>query len=413
MGYNNKRCTVAVNCTWQKIIKTSQLENKKHDAEYALSKARVKRRNIVRIFIVFSWLFFSIVIAPALWANSEVDKLLDLLVEKGTITSEEAAVFRADQAVGRQEEKEQQKEFVLIAGKLLKLSGYTNVRYRDIENGNDTFDVRRVRLNIQGDITERFDYRTQVEFGGGKVALIDGILGYKVNPYLKLSLGQFLIPFSQENIVSNTKLETINRSQVVEALTARGTDVIGNQNGRDIGLQGAGTFGLLDYAVALFNGAGINTTDTNKTKDIIGRLVFHPAKDWSIGGSYYTGKYTLASAPTKKDDRKRAGAEIAYSKEVYSLKGEYIQGKDASIKKNGWYAQATYFLIPKKLQGVFKFDTFDPNKDIQTNESGVYTLGGNWFFNKWTYAQINYEAKNEAGREVNNNVLSGQFTLQF
>ena len=29
----------------------------------------------------------------------------------------------------------------------------------------------------------------------------------------------------------------IDRSQVVEALVARGKDVIGNQNGRDIGIQ--------------------------------------------------------------------------------------------------------------------------------------------------------------------------------
>jgi phosphate-selective porin OprO and OprP len=268
-------------------------------------------------------------------------------------------------------------------------------------------------LNFQGDITERFDYRTQVEFGGTKVLLIDAIFGYKFNPYLKLSAGQFLIPFSQENLASNTKLETINRSQVVEALAARGTDVIGNQNGRDVGLQLGGSYKLIDYAAGVFNGAGVNTTDTNKDKDIIGRLVFRLLKDLSIGGSYYTGKYTLATAPGTKNDRIRAGAELAYVKDNYSLKGEYIQGKDALIKKNGWYAQATYFIIVKKLQGVFKFDSFDLNKDIQANESGLYTFGANWFFNKWAFLQVNYEAKNEAGKEIDNNVLTGQFTVQF
>lgn len=369
----------------------------------------------MRKFLAVSWLLVVLLIqAVAIFAaESGVDQLLDLLTQKGTVTTDEAAGLRADLAIKRQEENELQKDFFVIAGKPIKISGYNQARYRDIENGIDTFDVRRARLNIQGDITERFDYRTQVEFGGTKVLLIDAILGYKFNPYLKLSAGQFLIPFSQENLASNTKLETINRSQVVEALTARGTDVIGNQNGRDVGLQFSGSYKLIDYAAGVFNGSGVNATDTNRDKDIIGRLVFRPLKDLSIGGSYYTGKYTLATALGTENDRIRAGAELAYVKERYSVKGEYIQGKDATIKKNGWYVQATYFIITKKLQSVFKFDTFDPNKDIKTNESGLYTFGANWFFNKWAFLQVNYEAKNEAGKEIDNNVLTGQFAIQF
>ncbi len=81
---------------------------------------------------------------------------------------------------------------------------------------------------------------TDIAVSGGQL-LLDAILGYKVTSSLKINIGQFFIPFSQENITSNTKLETINRSQVVEALTTRGKDVIGNQNGRDIGIQVSGS----------------------------------------------------------------------------------------------------------------------------------------------------------------------------
>lgn len=365
-------------------------------------------------FVLFGWILVSFFILPVSLATADsLDNLVDLLVQKGLVSAEEAAGFRADLAVKKQEEKETQKEFVLVAGKPLKLSGYTNVRYREIENGKDTFDVRRARLNIQGDITERFDYRTQVEFGGTKVLLIDAILGYKLHPNLKLSVGQFLIPFSQENIVSNTKLETINRSQVVEALTARGADVIGNQNGRDVGLQVGGSYKLTDYAAGVFNGAGINTTDTNKDKDFVGRVVLRPLKDWSVGGSYYTGKYTLTSAPTTKSGRKRAGAEFAYTHDPVSFRGEYIKGKDAMIKKDGWYLQAGYFIIPRIIQAVFKYDTFDPDKNMDKNETDVYTYGANWYFNKWAFVQVNYEEKKERNKEIANNVLTGQFTLQF
>jgi hypothetical protein len=207
---------------------------------------------------------------------------------------------------------------------------------------------------------------------------------------------------------------------VVEALVARGQDVIGNQNGRDIGVQLSGNlflkddFSLVDYAFGVFNGAGINKLDTNEQKDFIGRVVVHPWKDLSVGGSYYNGRYTLTSSPTLRGERDRVGAEFAYLKDRLSLRGEFISGLDGSIKKRGWYLQGGYFLIPKKLQGVFKFDTFDPNEQIDNNETNVYTFGANWYFNKWAFIQLNYELKDEIGRkEIDNNIFTTQLTLQF
>lgn len=376
----------------------------------------------MRNFLIFSWLLVSLLILTPLSfaAESDVDRLLNLLVEKNVVTKDEAATFRADLAVKKQEEKETQKEFVVIAGKPIKISGYTQVRYRQDESINDTFDIRRARLDIKGDITERFDYRTQVEFGGASGPfLLDVTIGYKVNPYLKLTAGQFKIPFSQENLISSSKLETINRSQVVEALVARGSDVIGNQNGRDIGVQANGSlsskedYNLLDYAFGIFNGSGINRADLNEQKDFVGRLVYYPLKDWSIGTSYYSGRYTLSAAPARKDDRDRWGVEFAYVKDPFSLKGEYIKGNDGATNEDGWYLQAGYFFIPKKFQGVFKFDTYDANTKLKDNEVNVYTIGGNWYFNKWAFLQVNYEFKNEKAKEIKNNALIGQLTLQF
>lgn len=375
----------------------------------------------MKVILVFSWLLIIILVLTPLSfaAESDVDRLLELLVEKKVLTHGDAAEFRADLAVKKQDEKETQKEFIVIAGKPIKISGYTQMRYRQDKSINDAFDIRRVRLDFKGEVTERFEYRFQGDFAGSQVKLLDAAIGYKFNPYAKLTVGQFKIPFSQENLVSSPKLETINRSQVVEALVARGSDVIGNQNGRDIGAQVSGSVWqkqdtyLLDYAFGIFNGAGINTSDTNEQKDFVGRLVFRPLNGWTVGGSYYAGRATLSSAPARKDDRDRIGAEFAYVKEPISLKGEYIKGNDRNVKKDGWYLQAGYFFIPKKFQGVFKFDYYDPNTEIDQNTTNVYTLGGNLYFNKWAFLQLNYELKDERAKEIDNNVLTGQLTLQF
>lgn len=376
----------------------------------------------MKSFLVLGWLVVSLLVFVPLSfaAESDVDKLLDLLTEKGVVTKDDAAGFKADLAVKKQEEKETQKEFNVIAGKPIKISGYTQLRYQFLdEDGKiDSFDIRRARLDIKGDVTERFDYRLQTDFAGSSAKVLDATAGYKVNPYLKLTAGQFKIPFSLENLASSPKLETINRSQVVEALTARGKDVIGNQNGRDIGIQASGNFwlsgdrSLADYALGIFNGSGINASDKNEQKDFVERIVFHPLKGLDIGGSYYDG-YGNWGSPAKNQNRDRIGFEFAYLYESLSLKGEYIAGEDGATEEDGWYLQTGYFFIPKKFQGVLKFDTYDPDTNVAENKTDVYTFGANWYFNKWAFLQVNYELKDEEGKEKDDNTLIGQLTLQF
>jgi len=69
------------------------------------------------------------------------------------------------------------------------------------------------------------------------------------------------------------------------------------------------------------------------------------------------------------------------------------------LSENGWYLQAGYFFIPKKLQGILKYDTYDSNKKASKHAIDVYTIGANWFFDKWAKLQVNYELKDEEGKE--------------
>ncbi len=113
---------------------------------------------------------------------------------------------------------------------------------------------------------------------------------------LTLPSGSSEIPFSIENLTPVRVFELIDFSQAVDAMVSRNKDVIGNQNGRDIGIQlgGAiwkkGTNTLVEYRIGVVNGSGINIADTaNEGKDIVGRLVINPVKGFSFGGSYYNG----------------------------------------------------------------------------------------------------------------------------
>lgn len=92
---------------------------------------------------------------------------------------------------------------------------------------------------------------------------------------------------------------------------------------------------IIEYAIGGFNGAGINVGDDNEHKDVAGRIVVSPVHGLSIGIDRYQGKSGAA-----KDDKIRTGGELAYVISSFSLKGEYVTGKDAAIKKHGWYGMS-------------------------------------------------------------------------
>ena len=214
----------------------------------------------------------------------------------------------------------------------------------------------------------------------------------------------------------------IDRSQVVEALVARGKDVIGNQNGRDLGIQVSGTLfkiknlPLIEYRLGVFNGSGINVLDTaNKAKDISGRLILTPIKGFSFGGGFYSGwgKAIKPDIAGKSQFRNRFGVELSYVTTRFSVKGEYIAGRDGKTDRAGWYVQSGYFIIPQKLQILGKYDVYDLNTSSADNISTNIVVGANYNFNNWSRLQAFYTIRHEEGTAVDNNYISIQYQIGF
>jgi hypothetical protein len=204
---------------------------------------------------------------------------------------------------------------------------------------------------------------------------------------------------------------------------ARGKDVIGNHNGRDIGIQVGGILlknktnsPVIEYRLGVFNGTGINVADTaNEAKDLGGRLILSPLKGLSIGAGYYSGwaRPLKPDVKGKSQKRNRIGFDAAYSTTRLSLKGEYIYGIDGITDRKGWYMQAGYFVIPLKLQVLAKYDTYDPNTTVGNNISTLYVLGANFNFNTWSRVQVFYTFREEEGTALNNNYVSIQYQIGF
>ena len=358
------------------------------------------------------------------------DDLLNVLIKKGVITEHEADSIRADAAVKAQQQKDKDKanqHGVYIGSRALQISGLVQTEYEGFQQKgvNNTFLLHRARLDVKGDINDNWSYEVYTEFSGVNPKLLDAYTTYKIVDAFKITAGQFKVPFSLESLISDSQLEFIDRSQVVNALAGRSTDVIGNQNGRDIGIDANGSFFkldnkqyLFDYAIGVFNGAGYDvTTDNNQHKDIAGRLTVHPINNLQVSADYYNGQgnYILTGAKVATNNKRdREGIDARYVIGGLSLQAEFDKGTDATIKRQGWYGQASYFVLPKHLQLGVKYDTYDPNNITINDATNLYTGAASWYFNDWAKFTLNYLVKHEdAPTQVPNNIFEAQLQLTF
>ncbi len=358
------------------------------------------------------------------------DDVLNLLIQKGLVKQSDADSIRADYAIKQQDVKEKQKLFNVLSSRNINIGGYTQVRYQSLQEPGkaDGFDIRRARLDIKGNFSPEWEYRLQSDFAIS-TRLIDAYFVYKPFDFLKITGGQFLIPVSLESTTSDSGLETIDRAQM-SGLTGRNKDAIGDQNGRDIGIQANGSLFktksnryILDYYLAYFDGQGINiAADKNESKDIAARLVSHPYSFLDFGISYSNGHDTWTT-PAKNQDLIRLGADVAINYNDLTFRAEYLQaqqgtylvnGINRNFLKEGWYAQIAYFILPKKLQFVAKYDTFDPTKNnIKNDISSFYTLGTTLYPNSFVKFQVNYKHKTEQGFSINKDEIIAQLQLKF
>jgi phosphate-selective porin OprO/OprP len=373
---------------------------------------------------ILSFIFIAglLSVSSLLQAQSSND-ILNLLVANKSITEEQADSVRAEAAIKQQEADANKKSFFVNAARSMKLSGYTQIRFQQFDetgkiNGTD---VRRARLNLQGDVTPYWSYQFQIDFAGG-AKLLDAVADFKPFDFLNFTVGQTKIPLSYENQISDNKMEANDRSQVIEALVARGKDVNGNHNGRDLGIMVYGAFlkindkNKIDYRIGVFNGEGINTVDSNSAKSTSGRVIAHLIKGLDVGASYYSGWDMFRAAkgePDMNQNRSRYGFEFNYDYKRLYFRGEYLQGKDGSISREGWYLQTGYFVIPAKLQVLAKYDVYDPNKSKVDDMSTRYIVGATFQFNNWAKIAANYNFCEEEGTSIKNNFASVQFQIGF
>ena len=361
----------------------------------------------------------------------------------------------------------------------VKLSGYGMTQYKyssqkDAES--NTFNIRMVRLSLDGRIANDFYWKTQVQFNGNTTNLgsspriVDAFAEWHKTDYLRIKMGQFKRPFSFENPMHPMEQGFMSYAQTILKLTGFNDRAGGHaSNGRDIGLQLQGDFlndshgrKLLHYQVGVFNGQGINVKDVDQKKDIIGGLWVMPVKGMRIGAFGWTGTYarkgtwnvvdeqhnliTTTDASGKTVNQTQSGVRslrqnrYAFSAEYlvndWTFRSEYIHSTGLSFtqtyqnpsnatnaninykagdKADGAYALVMAPIIKSKLRVKARYDMYRPTGEWNQSKT-QYEIGCNYSFTKNMLISAEYAYTNDrslADGNHNYSVIDVQVDYRF
>lgn len=316
------------------------------------------------------------------------------------------------------------------------ISGYVQAGY-EWSDESSSFFIKRVRLDLRGDIARKLDYRVQLEFASSP-KIVDAYLQYRPFRQLNFKLGEYKIPFTIENTdYVPLKFELIEYPLALQRLMGFAEPIGGRyvggamqggetlkDTGRDMGLTLYGTLvecegrALLSYDVGVLNGAGINLKDNNRSKDVVTRLMFRPVRGLTLSGSWYGGEYGADCL-----ERQRVSAGVCYDHGRGVVRGEWIGGRTGyaateeyaagTFDSSGWYVLGGVRLTPS-LMPVVRYDTLLSDTASDDSRQTNWTAGILWHPVKYLRCQLNYTYEHYAAPGIaDRNVVAVMLTGIF
>ncbi len=295
----------------------------------------------------------------------------------------------------------------------IQINGYAQGGYSwNNKNGKQTneFNLKRTLMWVKAPITERWSFLFMHDFSS---VVQEYYCDYRVsrNKALTLRLGQFKNSLTLENPMSPVVLELIDVcSQGVTYLSGCGSDPLHGKNyGRDMGFMAYGDVlnDMLHYELAIMSGQGINRGDGNNKKDVLVKLDVRPLDGLRIVATGQKGTgHAIGTAAWNPDvhvgddyrrDRLTGGAEYkfgAFGESKYkegrpfSIRGEYLTGKDGEVNSQGAYVTAC---MPVKggVDVIASADWFDLNTKMDYDQTQA-TVGLQYWFYKKCRVQLQY-----------------------
>lgn len=348
--------------------------------------------------------------------------LLDLLVANGTITQEQADDVRRQlaQAAAQAEEAPPSHpagvatarptapapapERVLVSPARntiseLKIRGRIQgqVAYSDGSNsgtsgdaGNyNTFELRRVRLGVQGKIFD--DWRFLVEANVLTDTDLDSAtLTWTGHPLANITFGKAKPQFGHEENTSSASILTLERSRLTGIFNG----------GKPLGLRVHGNAGMFGYYAGVFNGESVETGRMASDMDsALWNLSGELKLDELIGDGHQLrlrGDYLHRDADDGYYRFEHAFALSGhYVLGAFDLRAEYMWGEDEdNAQIHGFYVMPSLYLVPKTLQAVLRYENISGDDGVSLGRNryadrvpGLYGSGNDYVA---YYAGLNY-----------------------
>ena len=318
---------------------------------------------------------------------------------------------------------------------LVHLAGYADVGYVSAKDEDGSFFVGTFAPILHYQYRDMFMLEAELEFkveddGETEVGLEYLTIDWFMNDYSALVAGKFLSPIGQFR--QNIHPSWINK--MADAPPGFGHD--GAAPTSDVGLQVRGGFGekiRSNYAVYVSNGPELNAAsedgefelegiiaegfgaDIDGDKTIGGRYGILPMVGLEIGLSAATGKAAVTNIVDEEAGTSMSvlgdsrdydvfGADFAWQKKTFELRGEYVQtkigeavtgpGASEGADWKTWYLQGAYQFPSVKLEPVLRYTDFDTPHT--TGDVKQWAVGLNYLFTNHLIAKLNYQSNDVA-----------------
>jgi len=311
----------------------------------------------------------------------------------------------------------------------LHISALIQVKYTGLDQSDsnqNTFQIRRLRLRLDGDAFPHVRYQFQIAGDAvttstpDRVRLLDANVVLNYNPWLQVKAGQFKAPFGAEQLTDPEALHSIERGLVDTLVPGRQLGVMLTSAPDAFSLARGTTSHRVDYGIGVFNGNGINQPANDNSDSLVaGRVVLAPSARLSIGGSVLTSK-DPASTAAATAGLAVPGRRNVYGADVYATSGPFHvwaelanqefhpDGPDANRTARGVYVQPSVFVTKDKLEVWYRYDRFDPDTRLEDNlDKTWHHVGVNYYVRQNGFKiQGEYVAKREKGRLLEDDTFS-------
>lgn len=264
-----------------------------------------------------------------------------------------------------------------------KFGGYFIGKYeyssQEGKNSGAGFSQRLVRMYVDGKLLNDFTYRVQIQTNNNSFHMKDFFVEWGKYKEFKVKIGQYKRAFGFENPMNPWDVGDGDYSQLTKKLTGH-SDYIGSESssngGRDQGLQFQGDLfpigkdghRLLHYQLMLANGQGINTSDANSRKDIIGTIQLQPVKGLTFGFFGWTGDATYNGITV---DRNRYMVSAKYDANDWTVRAEYAHSTGHKISDYFTAADVANSMTCEKVAGALKPDASNGRADAWYATVGI------------------------------------------